>query len=79
MEKPKYYNIVVTDFELRMLASLPGYKLRTDGKSWKSLYLLQDRIFKRNAAVLKLANIVASAPADDEPAVTCYVTSAENK
>jgi hypothetical protein len=45
--KPKYLTIKVTEFELRMLESLPEYKLGTDSPQWKAHYILK-RILKRN-------------------------------
>jgi hypothetical protein len=57
MNKPKYRTIVVTEFELKILESLPEYRLGTDGPQWKAYYVLK-RILQRN----KLQ--------DDEPAVT---------
>lgn len=64
MKNPKYRTIIVTDFELSMLESIPEYKLGTDSQTWKAANVLK-RILKRN----KLE--------DDEPAVHCYITESK--
>jgi hypothetical protein len=60
MKKPKYRAIVVTDFELRMLESLPEYKFETNSSEWKAFYVLK-RILKRNKqAVIDALQALAS-------------------
>ena len=60
MKNPKYRTIIVTDFELSMLESIPEYKLGTDSQTWKAANVLKRILKGINSKTMNLQCIATS-------------------